>query len=94
MTFKTSCGGTSEPVSAGIGSVWKKFPEFCGVVIGKQGLSFKYRSKIYQCCDRPVLLYCSKTWETTIAWELKQRRVERRIIEVIYGLKLVDRGLE
>ena len=37
-----SCyGGTSEAVSARIGSVWKKVRELSGVLVGKQGLSLK-----------------------------------------------------
>ena len=37
-----SCyGGASEAVSARIGSLWKKFRELCGVLLGKQGLSMK-----------------------------------------------------
>ena len=34
-------GGASEAVSARTGSGWKKFRELCGVLVGKQGLSFK-----------------------------------------------------
>ena len=48
-----SCyGGASEAVSARIGSLWKNLMELSGVLVGKQ------RGKIYQCCIRPVLLYC------------------------------------
>ena len=60
----TSCyGGASEAVSARIGSAWKKFRELSGVLVGKQGLSLKQQGKNYQCCDRPVLLFCCETWE-------------------------------
>ena len=51
-------GGASEAVSARIGSTCKKFRELNGVLVGKQGLSLKQWGKIYQCCVRPVLLYC------------------------------------
>ena len=57
-----SCfGGASEAVSARIGSAWKKFRELSGVLVGKRGLSLMQRMKIYQCCVRPVLLYCCET---------------------------------
>ena len=57
-----SCySGASEAVSARIGSAWKKFRELSGVLVGKQGLPSKQRGKIYQCCVRPVLLYCFET---------------------------------
>ena len=55
-------GGASEAVSAIIGSAWKKFRELSGVLVGKQSLSLKQRGKMYQCCVRPVLLYCCETW--------------------------------
>ena len=57
-----SCfGGASEAVSARIGSAWKKFRELSGVLVGKQGLSLMQRGNIYQCCVRPVLLFCCET---------------------------------
>ena len=56
-----SCySGASEAVSGRIGSAWKKFKELSGVLVGKKGLSLKQRRKIYQCCVRPILLYCSE----------------------------------
>ena len=60
-----------------IGSAWKKFRELSGVLVGKQGLSLKQRRKIYQCCVRPALLYCSETWEITVADEVSLCGVER-----------------
>ena len=57
-----SCYGVaSEAVSARIGSAWKKFKELSGVLVRKQGLSLKQQGKIYQCCVKPVLLYCCET---------------------------------
>ena len=67
-----SCsGGASEAVSARIASAWKKFRELSGVLIGKQGLSLMQQGKIYQCCVRPVLLYCCETWELTVEDEMR-----------------------
>ena len=89
-----SCyGGASEAVGARIGSAWKKFRKLSGVLVGKQGLSLKLRRKIYQCCVRPVLLYCCETWELTVADEAGLRGVERRMIRMICGVRLVDRVL-
>ena len=70
-------GGASEAVTVRIGSAWKKFRELSGVLVGKQGLSLKQRWKIYQCCVRPALLYCSETWEITVADEASLCGVER-----------------
>ena len=67
-------GGASEAVSARIGSVGKKFGELSGVFVGKQGLSLKQQWKIYQCCVRPVSLYCCEIWELTVADEARLRR--------------------
>ena len=87
-----SCyGGTSETVSASIGSAWKKFRELRAALAGKQGLSLKQRGKIYQSCVRPVLLYCCETWELTVAGEAELRGVERRMIRMMRGVRLVDR---
>ena len=84
-------GGASEAVSARIVSAWKKFRELSGVLVGKQGLSLMQRGKIYQCCFRPVLLYCCETWEFTVADEMRLRWVERCMIRMMCGVKLVDR---
>ena len=87
-----SCfGGASEAVSARIGSAWKNFRELSGVLVGKQGLSLMQRGKIYQCCVRPVLLYCCETWELTVADEMRLPGVERRMIRMMCGVRLVDR---
>ena len=84
-----SCfGGASEAVSARIGGAWKKFRELSGVFVGKQGLSLMQRGKIYQCCVRPVLLYCCETWELTVADEMRLGGVERRMIRVICGVRV------
>ena len=83
--------GAFEAVSARIGIVWKKFMELSGVLVGKQGLPLKQRGKIYQCCVRPVLLYCCETWELTVADEMRLCGVEHRMIRMICGVKLVDR---
>ena len=61
------CGEASEAVSARIGSVWKKFRDLSVVLVRKQSLSSKLQGNIYQCCVRPVLLYCCKTWDLTFA---------------------------
>ena len=87
-----SCyGRASEAVSARTGSAWKKFRELSGVLVGKQGLSLKQREKIYQCCVRPILLYCCETWELNVVDEARLHGVERRMIRMMCGVRLVDR---
>ena len=89
---KISCnGGASEVVSVRISSAWEKFRELSGVLVGKQGLSLKQRRKIYQCCARRALLCCCETWELTVADEVRLHRVERRMIRMMCGVRLVDR---
>ena len=85
--------GASKAVSARIGSARKKFRESSGVLAGKQGLSLKQREKIYQCCVRPVLLYCCETSKLTVADEERICVVERRMISMMCGVRLVDRLL-
>ena len=63
------------------------------MLLGKQGLSLKQRGKMYQCCVRPVLLYCCETWQLTAADEARLRGVERRMIRMMCGARLVDRVL-
>ena len=63
------------------------------MLVRKQGLSMKQRGKIYQCCVRPVLLYCCETWELTVADETRLRGVERRMIRMMCVVRLVDRML-
>ena len=75
-------GGASEVVGARIGSVWNKFRELTGVLVG---LSLKQRGKIYQCFVTPILFYCCETcgW-CEVAW------VERRLIRMMCRVRLVD----
>ena len=55
-----SChGGASKAVITRIGNVWKKFRELSGVVVEKQGLSWKKWGMIYQWCITPLLLICT-----------------------------------
>ena len=82
----TSCyGGASVAISARIGGAWNKS------VVGKQDLSLKQWGNIYQCCVRPVLLYCCETWKLTAADEVRLRGVERRMIRIMCRVRLVDR---
>ena len=55
-------GGASEAVSAKIGSAWTKFTELSGLLVEKHSLALKRRVKIFQCCVKPVLLYCCDMW--------------------------------
>ena len=89
-----SCyGGALEAVSARNGSAWKKLRELSGVLVGKQGLPLKKQGEIYQCCVRPVLLYCCETWELTVVDEARLRGVEHHTIKMMCGVRLVDRVL-
>ena len=61
------------------------------MLVEKQGLSLKLRGKIYQCCVIPALLYCYETWELTVTDEVRLRGVERCMIRMMCGERLVDR---
>ena len=80
-------------LGARIGNAWKKFREISDVLVGKQSLSLKKRGKIYQCCVRPVLLYCCETWELIVADEMRLHEVEHCMIMMMCGVRLVDRML-
>ena len=86
-----SCyGGASEAVSTRIGSAWKKFTELSGVLVGKQGLYLKQQGKFYQCCVRPVLLYCCKKWQHTVADEARLCGMEPRMIRMMVNRMSTD----
>ena len=86
-----SCyGGASEVVSARTGSAWLRFRELSGVLVRKQGLTLKQQGKIYQCCVRPVLLYCCEMWVLTVADEVRLHGVEHCMIRMC-GVRLVGR---
>ena len=78
-------------VSSTIGSACKNFRELSVMLVGKQGSSLKQRGEIYQCCVRPVLLYCCETWELTVADEARLRGMEHCIIRMMCEVRLVDR---
>ena len=65
----------------------------CGVSVGRQGLSLKQQGKIYQCCGRLVFLYCCETWKRSVADEIRLRGVQRCMIWMMCGVRLVDRLL-
>ena len=89
-----SCyGGASEAVSAKIGSAWNNFRELGGVLVRKKGLFLKQQGKIYQCCVRPVFLYCCETLELTVAYEARLCGVECCMIRIMSGVRLFDRVL-
>ena len=45
---------------------------------------------IYHCCVRLVLLWCCGTWELTVADEAWLHGVERWMIRMMCGMRLVD----
>ena len=51
----------------------------------------KQRGKIYRCCIKPVLLCCCKTWKHTVGDEAKLRGLERHMVRLMWGVRLVDR---
>ena len=61
------------------------------MLFGKQSLSLKQWERIYQCCVRPVLLFCCETWEFTVADEASLCGVECHVIRMMCGVRLVDR---
>ena len=71
--------------------VWKKFRELSGVLVRKQSLSSKQQGNIYQCCVRPVFLYCCEMWDLTVVGEARLCGLEYHMIRMMYGVKLVDR---
>ena len=71
--------------------VWKKLRELSGVLVRKQSLSSKQQGNIYQCCVRPVFLYCCEMWDLPIVGEVRLCGLEHHMIRMMCGVKLVDR---
>ena len=81
--------GASESLSARIGSPWKKFRELSGVLFGKHGLSLKQWGKRF---NSAVLdQFCCTVVKLTFANQARLRGVERRMIRMSCGVRLVDR---
>ena len=51
----------------------------------------KQQGKIHQCCVRTVLLFCCETWELTVPDDTRLLSVERHMIRMMCGVRLVDR---
>ena len=47
--------------------------------------------EIYQCCIRPVLFYCCKTWQLAVPDVARLRGLERFMIRGICGVRMVHR---
>ena len=77
-------------MSARIGSVWKWYREFSGVLVGKEDLVLKQRGKIYRYCVRPVMLYCCETREFTVN-DPRLHGVQRCMISMVCGVIQVER---
>lgn len=89
----SSYSGASIVVVKRVSSTWKSLRELVGDLVGKQDVSLKHHGNVYciMCYGIPVLLYCSQTWELTVADELRLRGVERRTIRAMCGVRLVDK---
>ena len=61
------------------------------MLVRKQALSLKQQGKFYQCFVRLVLLYYCETFELTVLDEVRLRGVERRMIRMMFWVRLVDR---
>ena len=83
-------GGCETAVTARSRIDWMKFRE-CSEILKGRRFSLKMKGKIYKSCVRSGMLYGSEAWclrekEMTIL-----RRTERAMIQVMCGVKLLDR---
>ena len=74
-----------------VGGVWKKFMELSSMLVRKHSLFLKQQGSIYQCCVRPVFLYCCEMWDLTVVGEARLCGLEHHMIRMMCGVKLVDR---
>ena len=63
-----SCdSGAESAVRARIATDWKKWRETAGLLVNGS-IPMKNRTRTYQACIRPVLLYGGETWPITNDW--------------------------
>ena len=83
-------GGCEHAILKRIQTVWLKFRELSGLLIGK-GTSLRAKGIIYTTCIRPVMLYGSETWPTKIEDIRKMQRSEMRMLRWMTGVSLSER---
>ena len=58
-------------------------------LIGKQGLLLRPRGNVYKSCVGPIFLYCSETWELTMANGVRLCSASW-MLRMISGVKLAN----
>ena len=82
-------GGCEMAVTARSRIGWLKFREYSKILRGKRFL-LKMKGKVYKSCVRSAMLYGCKAWCVREKEMAILRRIERAMIQVMCGLKLLD----
>ena len=83
-------GGSELVVTRRVGLDWKAFNTMSSMLCGKR-YTWNLKGRIYRVYVRPVTTYGSETQVVRSVEEDTLRRVERRIVRKMCGVKLADR---
>ena len=83
-------GNAEMSVRVRVASTWIKWKDIAGLLVNRH-LPLKSRSKVYNACLRPVLLYGAETWGLSQKMECVLRGCDSRILRYMAGVSLRDR---
>ena len=82
-------GGSELAVRRRIRLGWKAFNSVSSMLCGKRQ-TWNTKGQIYRTCVRPVITYGSETWVIRSVEESILRRVENRMLRMMYDVQLAD----
>src|SRR5699024_5445545 len=75
---------------ARIAASWAKWRELKSILCDRK-LPLKFKSKIYRSMVRPVAMYGTESWPSTVTDEHSMETTEMRMLRWAYGVTLYDR---
>src|SRR5699024_6946136 len=75
---------------ARIAASWAKWRELKSILCDRK-LPLKFKSKIYRSMVRPVAMYGTECWPSTVTDEYSMETTEMRMLRWAYGVTLYDR---
>src|SRR5699024_5192031 len=73
-----------------IAASWAKWRELKSILCDRK-LPLKFKSKIYRSMVRPVAMYGTESWPSTVTDEHSMETTEMRMLRWAYGVTLYDR---
>ena len=82
-------GGVERAVRARVAAAWTKWRDIAGLLVNKN-IPLVNRSRVYDSCIRPVLLYGAETWALTQKLEEIVKRCDNRMLRFMAGVRWED----